>query len=111
MPEPTTPIEIDSSIKDDLDEQLLPVFLEEAQELMPFIGTQLRTWRASPSDTAAAQALNRALHTLKGSARMAGAMRLGDLTHRMETRALAVAEAERGVGDLVGAAAAKGGQG
>ncbi len=94
MPEPATPIEIDSSIKDDLDEQLLPVFLEEAQELMPFIGTQLRTWRAAPSDTPAAQALNRALHTLKGSARMAGAMRLGDLTHRMETRALAVAEAE-----------------
>ena len=94
MPEKNVTIEIDSSIKDDLDEQLLPVFLEEAQELMPFIGTQLRAWRDKPTDNTAAQALNRALHTLKGSARMAGAMRLGELTHRMETRALDVTEGE-----------------
>ena len=94
MPEKNVTIEIDSSIKDDLDAQLLPVFLEEAQELMPFIGTQLRTWRDKPADNTAAQALNRALHTLKGSARMAGAMRLGELTHRMETRALEVTEGE-----------------
>jgi chemosensory pili system protein ChpA (sensor histidine kinase/response regulator) len=94
MPEKNATIEIDSSIRDDLDEQLLPVFLEEAQELMPFIGTQLRTWRDKPADNTAPQALNRALHTLKGSARMAGAMRLGELTHRMETRALDVTEGE-----------------
>ena len=94
MPEKNHAIEIDGSIKDDLDEQLLPIFLEEAQELMPFIGTQLRAWREQPADGVAAQALNRALHTLKGSARMAGAMRLGELTHRMETQALAVIEGE-----------------
>ncbi|MDP1681242.1 MAG: Hpt domain-containing protein [Burkholderiales bacterium] len=86
MREKPDAIEIDSSIKDDVDEQLLPVFLEEAQELMPFIGTQLRAWRDKPTQTDASQALQRALHTLKGSARMAGAMRLGELTHHMETR-------------------------
>jgi chemosensory pili system protein ChpA (sensor histidine kinase/response regulator) len=32
--------------------------------------------------------LRRTLHTLKGSARMAGAMRLGELTHLMESRLL-----------------------
>ena len=85
MREKPNAIEIDSSIKDDVDQQLLPVFLEEAQELMPFIGTQLRAWRDKPEQTDASQALQRALHTLKGSARMAGAMRLGELTHRMET--------------------------
>ena len=94
MREKNNAIEIDANIKDDVDEQLLPVFLEEAEELMPVIGTQLRAWRESPNDGAPPQALNRALHTLKGSARMAGAMRLGDLTHRMETRALAVSEGE-----------------
>ena len=77
MREKPNAIEIDSSIKDDVDQQLLPVFLEEAQELMPFIGTQLRAWRDKPEQTDASQALQRALHTLKGSARMAGAMRLG----------------------------------
>lgn len=76
-------------IRDDLDADLLPIFLEEAQELIPFIGQQLRTWAATPTDTAAQQALQRALHTLKGSARMAGAMRLGELTHQMETRVIA----------------------
>ncbi|MHB1231473.1 MAG: hybrid sensor histidine kinase/response regulator [Burkholderiales bacterium] len=94
MPEKKHAIEIDGSIKDDLDEQLLPIFLEEAQELMPFIGTQLRAWREQPADGTAAQALNRALHTLKGSARMAGAMRLGELTHRMETQVLAATEGD-----------------
>ncbi|MBT9612402.1 MAG: Hpt domain-containing protein [Burkholderiales bacterium] len=86
MREKPDAIEIDSNIKDDVDEQLLPVFLEEAQELMPFIGTQLRAWRDKPTQTDASQALQRALHTLKGSARMAGAMRLGEFTHHMETR-------------------------
>ena len=86
------PIEIDPNIKDDLDEQLLPVFLEEAEELMPFVGAQLRAWRERPNDNAAPQALNRVLHTLKGSARMAGAMQMGDLTHRMEARVLAMSE-------------------
>ena len=94
MPANTPPIEIDANIKDDLDEQLLPVFLEEAEELMPFVGTQLRAWRDKPNDSAAPQALNRVLHTLKGSARMAGAMRMGDLTHRMEERVLSVSESE-----------------
>ena len=92
MREKPDAIEIDSSIKDDVDQQLLPVFLEEAQELMPFIGTQLRAWRDKPEQNDASQALQRALHTLKGSARMAGAMRLGELTHRMETRVDAVVD-------------------
>ena len=93
-PENLPTIEIDSSIKDDVDEQLLPVFQEEAEELMPYIGNQLRAWREAPGESAAPQALNRALHTLKGSARMAGAMRMGDLTHRLEACVLAVREGE-----------------
>ena len=41
---------------------------------------------ASPPTTDVAQRLQRTLHTFKGSARMAGAMRLGELTHLMESR-------------------------
>ncbi len=69
-------------LDDDIDEQLLPIFMEEANELMPRIGEELRAW-AEGGD---AKALQRSLHTLKGSARMAGAMALGQLTHSMETR-------------------------
>jgi chemosensory pili system protein ChpA (sensor histidine kinase/response regulator) len=74
------------ALRDDLDDALLPIFVEEAQELIPQVGSDLRAWRANREDRNAADALKRALHTLKGSARMAGAIRLGELTHLMESR-------------------------
>jgi len=73
-------------LEDEIDPQVLPVFLEEANELVPQIGELLRAWRAEPAKFDPARPLQRALHTLKGSARMAGAMGLGELTHDMETR-------------------------
>jgi chemosensory pili system protein ChpA (sensor histidine kinase/response regulator) len=79
---------------DDIDGELLPVFLEEARELLPLIGADLREWKASPADHRIPQSLMRALHTLKGSARMAGAIRLGELTHLMESRVEAAVQAE-----------------
>ncbi len=78
---------------DDIDEQLLPIFLEEAQEVLPQIGSDIRDWKANVSDTNVIQSLQRGLHTLKGSARMAGAIRLGELTHIMESRIEAAMEA------------------
>jgi chemosensory pili system protein ChpA (sensor histidine kinase/response regulator) len=80
------------TLRDDIDPQLLSVFLEEAQQLLPVIGGEMRDWKADPGDARAMQALQRALHTLKGSARMAGAIRLGELTHQMETRIELAAE-------------------
>ena len=73
-------------LDDEIDPQLLPVFLEEAHELAPQVSGGLRAWRAAPEDMSHAQALQRVLHTMKGSARMAGVMSLGELTHHMETR-------------------------
>ncbi len=73
---------------DDLDPQLLPIFLDEAAELLPRIGASLRKLRADPQDVEARHMVQRDLHTLKGSARMAGAMGLGERTHRLESRLL-----------------------
>jgi chemosensory pili system protein ChpA (sensor histidine kinase/response regulator) len=73
-------------LTDELDEQLLPIFLEESVDLMRDIGAGLRAWREHPTDQKAADHLKRILHTFKGSARMAGAMGLGELVHSMETR-------------------------
>jgi chemosensory pili system protein ChpA (sensor histidine kinase/response regulator) len=73
-------------LDDDIDPELLPIFLEEAQELVPAAGQGLRDWRANPDNAAAGNGLLRTLHTLKGSARMCGAMALGELTHHMESR-------------------------
>jgi chemosensory pili system protein ChpA (sensor histidine kinase/response regulator) len=80
----------ESNVKDDIDTQLLPIFLEEADDLVPKIGDCLRAWRAQPDDRETLQLLNRLLHTAKGSARMAGAMRIGDVAHKMEDKVLAV---------------------
>ena len=74
-------------LDDDLDPELLQIFLDEAHELVPAVGAALRDWRDHPDNQTLGQALQRVLHTLKGSARMAGAMALGELTHHMETRA------------------------
>ena len=73
-------------LEDELDDQLLPIFLEEAEELIRDLGTELRSWREDPDNRATADQLKRLLHTFKGSARMAGAMGLGELLHSMETR-------------------------
>jgi chemosensory pili system protein ChpA (sensor histidine kinase/response regulator) len=73
-------------LDDDLDPELLQIFLDEAHELVPSVGAAMRDWRDNPGNPALGQALQRVLHTLKGSSRMAGAMAMGELTHHMETR-------------------------
>ncbi|MDP2809771.1 MAG: Hpt domain-containing protein [Rhodocyclaceae bacterium] len=73
-------------IEDEIDPQVLPLFLEESVDLMRQIGEVLREWRAAPANVAISRTLQRALHTLKGSARMAGAMGCGELLHSMEDR-------------------------
>lgn len=78
------------AVQDDIDEQLLDVFLEEANELQPNISKILRDWRLQPDSDAMSQSLQRVLHTLKGSARMTGAMRLGEATHNLEAQVIAL---------------------
>lgn len=71
---------------DSVDEELFPIFAEEAAELLPQLAGHLREWARRPTDPVSPAACMRTLHTLKGGARLAGAMRLGELTHRLETR-------------------------
>ncbi|MEZ5729997.1 MAG: Hpt domain-containing protein [Burkholderiaceae bacterium] len=78
--------EPESALVDELDPELLPIFVEEAQDYLPQIDQNLRAWHDRPDDRDLAQLLMRQLHTVKGSARMAGAMRLGQRVHEMETR-------------------------
>lgn len=65
-------------------DELHDIFIEEAADLMPQLDQQLRFWIAELSDSAAPAQMLRILHTLKGSARMAGEVALGDALHRME---------------------------
>ncbi len=72
-------------LADAVDVDLFPIFEEEAAELLPQLGEALRQWAHHPDDSAPRASVLRTLHTLKGSARLAGAMRLGERAHRMES--------------------------
>ena len=74
------------SIKDELDADLLPVFIEEGRDMLPQMGEALRAWQKNLSSASLPQSVLRLLHTIKGSARMAGAMSLGQYMHETETR-------------------------
>ena len=86
----------DDSLVDVIDEELLPIFEEEAEELLPQLQSRLRDWLDNPGDADAPMACMRTLHTLKGGARLAGAMQLGEMAHRLETDIEALA----GFGDI-----------
>ena len=70
---------------EELDHSLLPVFLDETSALLPRLYAELASWRADQGDIRAGRAFVRTLHTLKGSARLVGAMRLGELAHSVES--------------------------
>ena len=70
---------------DAIDAELFPIFDEEAVELMPQLGGALRQWSIRPDNQSARNEVLRILHTLKGSARLAGALRLGEMAHNIES--------------------------
>jgi len=81
------------------DEELLDIFLEEGSENLEASDSALHRWRESPDDSEALAELQRALHTLKGGARMAGVSPIGDLAHAVESLIIATVEGHCGAGD------------
>jgi chemosensory pili system protein ChpA (sensor histidine kinase/response regulator) len=75
----------DIDATDQIDDELFPIFREEGEELLPQLQSRMRDWARRPADGEAAAACMRTLHTFKGGARLAGAMRLGEMAHRLET--------------------------
>ena len=65
--------------------EVLTLFVAEAEDLLDELERAFDNWRRQPAESAHAQACNRLLHTVKGSARMAGLESLGTLAHDMET--------------------------
>ena len=79
----------------DIDPDLLEVFVEEGREILDHADAALASWRVEPQVGEHVTALQRDLHTLKGSARMAGLAIVGDLAHAMEALLDAVAGGQR----------------
>ncbi|QTD46196.1 hybrid sensor histidine kinase/response regulator [Ottowia testudinis] len=90
----------DIDVTDAVDPDLFPIFEEEAEELLPQLGTALRQWVAHPDDRGPRSQVLRALHTLKGSARLAGALRLGEMAHRTESAIETIGTENIGASDL-----------
>ncbi len=70
---------------DGLDAELVDIFVEEGGDLLDHSDGLLALLRDAPEDREAMVGLQRDLHTLKGGARMAGIMPVGELGHSMET--------------------------
>jgi len=69
-----------------VDPEVLEIFLEEAGEIMDQLEQVLENWRKEPDNHDFNQEAQRALHTLKGGARLAQLTGLGDKAHALETR-------------------------
>ncbi|MET0067755.1 MAG: Hpt domain-containing protein [Candidatus Thiodiazotropha sp.] len=76
------------------DEELIQIFIEEAKEFTEQIETHFQNWLDNLGDRSAIDGMQRNLHTLKGSARLAGVMPVGDLSHAVESLMTALAEEE-----------------
>jgi len=76
----------------DIDDELIDIFLEEAEELLESCEETLSEIRNTPNSTEHIHQLQRNMHTLKGGARMAELSPVGNLTHNLESLVVMVDE-------------------
>ncbi len=88
----TNPIIPGPNCSDECDEhdELYELFKLEAADLLPQLEYALRQWEQHPDDSSHPAHLLRVLHTLKGSARMAGQDALGTEFHQAEAEVSAL---------------------
>ncbi len=65
-------------------DEILDIFLEEADELLEAMEAGIGRWEERRDDASCIDELLRILHTLKGGARLAGQKLLGDQSHDLE---------------------------
>ena len=70
---------------DDEDLSLIDIFIDEAQDLLRQSNDLITQWTGNKPQGQQLNALQRALHTLKGSARMAGVSAIGHIAHAAES--------------------------
>lgn len=71
-------------VGDDVDEDVVEVYIEEALGELDKINEHLPRWKANPADEDAVIVIRRAYHTLKGGGRLIGAELLGEFSWSME---------------------------
>ncbi|AKH20586.1 Hpt domain-containing protein [Sedimenticola thiotaurini] len=81
------------------DPELVDIFLEEARELHESLEGALESGDFDLTNKTLSEDLQRTLHTLKGGARLAGAMPIGDLSHAFESLLTAIDQERVSGGD------------
>jgi chemosensory pili system protein ChpA (sensor histidine kinase/response regulator) len=71
-------------LAENVDPEIVEIFLEEAQEEMSSLRETFPRWRSNPADKEALATLRRSFHTLKGSGRMVGARMIGEFAWAYE---------------------------
>ena len=66
------------------DEEIREIFIEEADEVLQEMDSNLPVWQADPSDLKTLKEIRRGFHTLKGSGRMVGAYQIGEMAWAVE---------------------------
>ena len=66
-------------LKSDSDAEILEIYLEEAEEEASNIVRLQKDWMLHPEDENALRNIRRAFHTIKGSGRLVGALKIGEL--------------------------------
>ena len=74
----------ESDSSDDIDDEIIEIFIEEAQEQLETIEEYLPQWQQSPQDHESLTIIRRAFHTLKGSGRMVAAEEIGEYCWAVE---------------------------
>jgi chemosensory pili system protein ChpA (sensor histidine kinase/response regulator) len=70
--------------KDDIDDEIREIFVEEFKDEIENLGILLPPWRQAPGDAERLRPIRRVFHTLKGSGRLVGATKLGEFSWKVE---------------------------
>ncbi|MFB3123927.1 MAG: Hpt domain-containing protein, partial [Woeseiaceae bacterium] len=81
----TEPPVVEQPFEAEYDAEIAAIFSEEAAELLEAADQALVDWFKKKDNREPGEELKRYLHTLKGGARMAGIVAMGDLSHELET--------------------------
>lgn len=79
-----TPIKEPSLLDDTIDDEIIEIFMEEAEEAYEAISELLPAWISNTANDDPLKEIRRAYHTLKGSGRLVGASDLGEFAWAFE---------------------------
>ena len=99
LPSYSASADMQSSEDEEIDAEILEIFLEEAGDLLEGIDEAIHNWTDDRDNGFYLDDLQRLLHTLKGGARLAGLKNLGNLSHNFETMLINAQQQGRAIDD------------